>query len=450
MSCYNFSNQNDFGGSVYISGTTCDGVVGAYTLNVGDTICMNVEQPYSCCDNPVIISECVPTPIICKSYSVYNGEATPVTYEYTDCISLLSVEIIQPSGTTEYFCAVEGTEPFSFGSFVVTDLGLCPSGTPTPTPTNTTTPTITPTNTPTNTTTQTNTPTNTGTPTNTPTNTATNTGTPTNTPTNTPTPTTCDYDVMYFSSSSLNYSAHTGFYYLQNTGTTGIYISGSTSICGSVDGYDWSMWQNLAETKVISRNHTGAPTGAFRIYSGSDVNDFPVCNAVHASLNITNTSIKTGSTINGLLYPIAGINDDGIGNTYLIDYCTPPPSPTPTNTTTQTPTNTPTVTNTSTPTNTPTNTSTPTNTPTNTPSPTATDPNLDYYLANEYQCGTCNLTASNVVVGFTTGTSVTIGQFYSDTLVSGFVYEILSVSTGPAYNTCILPGQNSCAAACGV
>jgi hypothetical protein len=197
------------------------------------------------------------TPIDCREYSVFNGEAVPVTYEYIDCITLASIEPTINAGETQYFCAVYGSEPFSFGSFVVTEIGSCPSGTPTPTPTSSLTATPTPTNTP------------------------------------------------------------------------------------------------------------GLPPSA-------------------------------------------------------------------------TPTNTPTVTNTA----------TPTNTSTTTPTPTSTNPNLDYYLADEYDCSTCTVSASNVVVGFPTGTSVTVGQFYNDVAVTGFVYQIISSTTGPAYTTCTLPGQGSCAAAC--
>ena len=221
-------------------------------------------------------------------------------------------------------CIFNGTAVFS----------LPPSPTPTPTQTQTETPTATPTNTitPTQTTTQT--------PTKTP------TATPTQTSTATPTPTNCNYNVMYFSSASQNYSAHTGYYYLQNTGTTGIWVNATAvptpiTVCGPADGYNWSMWQNIAQTSVITRVTTNPAVLGFRIHTGPEVNDFPVCGALHSTLGLTNTSIKSGTTINGLLYPIAGINNDGIGNTYLIDYCTPPPSPTPTNTITPTQTTTP-------------------------------------------------------------------------------------------------------------
>ncbi len=148
----------------------------------------------------------------------------------------------------------------------------------------------------------------------------------------------------------------------------------------------------------------------------------------------------------------------------------PTPSVTPSNTATpsNTPSNTPSstpdsspcvpVSQTPTPSITPTNTVTPSITPTNTPTvtttmtptPTSTPPNEEYYLANEFACVDCSQTGSNIVVAFPTGTPVTVGQFYNDEFVTGFVYQILSTTTGPATVNCILPGQSTCAAACGV
>jgi hypothetical protein len=136
------------------------------------------------------------------------------------------------------------------------------------------------------------------------------------------------------------------------------------------------------------------------------------------------------------------------------------PSNTPTNTPSNTPdsspcvpasqTPTPSITATITPTLTitPSNTATNTPTPTLTPTPTTTPQTQDFYLANEYACLDCTLSSSNVVVAFAIGLPVTIGQFYNDELVTGFVYQILSTTTGPATVNCILPGQATCAAAC--
>ena len=57
--CYTFCNET--GGSNYVSGTTCDGIVQAYTLNFGDCICMDLDYPLITCDNPIFSGVCVPS-----------------------------------------------------------------------------------------------------------------------------------------------------------------------------------------------------------------------------------------------------------------------------------------------------------------------------------------------------------------------------------------------------
>lgn len=60
MSCFTYTNNNPYGGSVYISGTTCEGFRGAFTLNFGDTICMNTSKAIITCENPSMIGTCQP------------------------------------------------------------------------------------------------------------------------------------------------------------------------------------------------------------------------------------------------------------------------------------------------------------------------------------------------------------------------------------------------------
>jgi len=50
MSCTTYTYNNPYGGSGYISGTTCNGIVGAYTLNFGDSMCMNNDFPLVECN----------------------------------------------------------------------------------------------------------------------------------------------------------------------------------------------------------------------------------------------------------------------------------------------------------------------------------------------------------------------------------------------------------------
>lgn len=86
---------------------------------------------------------------------------------------------------------------------------------------------------------------------------------------------------------------------------------------------------------------------------------------------------------------------------------------------------------------------------TTTTTSTTANPNYDYYLADEYICGSCNLQNTNVLVGFPTGTSVIINRFYADVSFSGFVYQITqSTSPGSPAVLLTLPSTTSCAGAC--
>jgi len=112
MSCFNYSYNNPFGGSGYISGTTCDGDVGAYTINFGQTICMDIDYPIISCEQFDIVSYCVkstPTPTMTPT-STTTPTVTPTT-------TLTATPTLTPTSTA----------------------------TPTVTPTSTTTPTVTPT-----------------------------------------------------------------------------------------------------------------------------------------------------------------------------------------------------------------------------------------------------------------------------------------------------------------
>lgn len=60
--CYYFCHDNSFGGSAYVSGTTCDGVEQAYTLNLNDCICMDLDFPIITCESPIFSGSCAPSP----------------------------------------------------------------------------------------------------------------------------------------------------------------------------------------------------------------------------------------------------------------------------------------------------------------------------------------------------------------------------------------------------
>jgi hypothetical protein len=86
---------------------------------------------------------------------------------------------------------------------------------------------------------------------------------------------------------------------------------------------------------------------------------------------------------------------------------------------------------------------------TTTTTSTTANPNYDYYLADEYNCSGCNITSTNVLVGFPTGTSVIINRFYADIGVTGFVYQITqSTSPGSPAVLLTLPSATTCNGAC--
>ena len=83
---------------------------------------------------------------------------------------------------------------------------------------------------------------------------------------------------------------------------------------------------------------------------------------------------------------------------------------------------------------------------TTTTSTTTIEP-FDYYLANEYICGTCDIVETGVLVKVTPGTLILLNRFYQPYDTSNYVYEItdtdqpvgvaIRIKT-PAYNTCAL------------
>lgn len=69
----------------------------------------------------------------------------------------------------------------------------------------------------------------------------------------------------------------------------------------------------------------------------------------------------------------------------------------------------------------------------------------DFYLADAYTCGSCELNITNVVVAFPTATSVIINRYYAPTTDTGYVYKITgttSPAVGPIMST---TGYTTCA-----
>jgi len=334
--CYAYINNTNE--PIFISGMTCYVGPSGFTLNVGQSVCMNIEFPIYNCGALDIAGSCVPP--------------TPTATQ-----------------------------------------------TPTNTPTNTITQTSTQTQTPTNTSTQT--PTNTLTPTNTPTNTITQTPfitptvTPTLTPTNSPTPSitpypACDVAFNLFKTPAPP-TVPNGFYGRITLSATSIstttfdygYLSyfdantGTVTIGTPPDGNNYPIYQaNLGLAGFAT---------FLRIFSGST--DFG-WGTKERSQNIFTgtTNLTSGETaygeydyidVAGIRYPPNGplsfTGGIGWGESYLY-YPTVCFTPTPTLSVTATNTRTPTVTPTASVTRTPNGTpdATPTQTPTNSPTPSIT------------------------------------------------------------------------------
>jgi hypothetical protein len=97
----------------------------------------------------------------CNYYQIINyNSVEDGYYRYTGCTSVVSVGTITPLNT-EFVCAEDLIQESYSGPLSITNIGLCPSNTPTPTVTPTITPSVSLSATPT---TQTPTPTNTTTP----------------------------------------------------------------------------------------------------------------------------------------------------------------------------------------------------------------------------------------------------------------------------------------------
>lgn len=97
----------------------------------------------------------------CNYYQIINyNSVEDGYYRYTGCTSAVSVGTITPLNT-EFVCAEDLIQESYSGPLSITNIGLCPSNTPTPTVTPTITPSVSLSATPT---TQTPTPTNTVTP----------------------------------------------------------------------------------------------------------------------------------------------------------------------------------------------------------------------------------------------------------------------------------------------
>ena len=355
IQCTEYIHNDPLGGSKYISGTTCSGTVGAFTLNFGQSICMNPYEPLFTCDNFDLGPLCgYPTP-------------TPT-----------STPLIPPTPSVTSTSTPTNTPTTS--------------ETPTPSVTSTQTPTVTPTVTPTNTPT--------------PTTTQTPTVTPSFTPTSTQEPV-CPEQITVSSTLVPQYNGTYDRLYSYSGGTFNYVWRRSSA---TTPRWAFDVPDSEGNYAVAYGRYDG--TTYFTIFGTSTTSPEKIQNYSIMS-STTNNGIgsivlavlldNTFEIISNVKYPKRG--NTGWNNFYV---AYPESCPTPT------PTRTPTPTITSTPTNTPTNTVTPTITRTNTPTPTVTrtptsTPPIYYYRVTVYD-SSCNVVGTNQILK--SKYSLTLGNVY--------------------------------------
>lgn len=362
MSCYSFCHDNTYGGSAYVSGTTCDGVLSAITLTNGECACIETTDPHTCC-GPLIFSA------ICSPSIITPTPTSTITTTPTNTPTITPTPSITATNTpTPSITATNTSTPFS-------------------TPTNTTTATVTPSNSPT--------------PSITPSNTATQTITPTNTPSPSVTPSQTPNSVcpeeFVITNSTTNRIDNGTYTRATVTGSTsfqyGYYVwdgspPNSYYVLGTApDGYDYPIYQVFNNNDWNTFARMFSTTNVDRGWSCMEQFANPLSGGTIAGASVYGELQYV--QIGNVRYPKSGLNTFSqptpifsgtcyITYTFVCPTPTPTISSTPTMTTTPTNTSTPSITpsNTATPTNTPsvttTQTSSPTNTPTTTPQSTST------------------------------------------------------------------------------
>ena len=131
FNCFEYCNENAYGGSVYVSGTTCEGIQVAYTLNFGDCACMDLDFPIITCDNPVIVRECVPptpTPTITPTNTVTPTITQTPTNTITPTVTPTMTSTPTPTPCIIDCCFSATTNP-QWGSLnTITELKSFPDG----------------------------------------------------------------------------------------------------------------------------------------------------------------------------------------------------------------------------------------------------------------------------------------------------------------------------------
>jgi len=125
MSCFNYTYNNPFGGSGYISGTTCAGITGAYTLTIGQSICMDNNFPIISCEQFEISDYCInptPTPTMTPTNTPTNTNTptittTPTNSPIPNCLDQINVAISFNPINTEYNGTYTRVSSYTGGTF---------------------------------------------------------------------------------------------------------------------------------------------------------------------------------------------------------------------------------------------------------------------------------------------------------------------------------------------
>jgi flagellin-like hook-associated protein FlgL len=212
----------------------------------------------------------------------------------------------------------------------------------------------------------------------------------------------------------------------------------------------YSSKDYLSDTVYTQNNHVGNV-----LYSQGVIiiTDEEYQNAIIPIEGTTTTTTSTTSTTTTIV-PTTTTTSTTTSTTTTIA-----PTTTTTSTTTAAPTTTTSTTTSTTTAASTTTTSTTTSTTTESPTTTTTTSTTtttttaivyDHYIADKYQCSTCTLVTSGLVVAFPAGQTVTINKFYPDAGDVNHVYEIVGTfGTGPGLILDTSFGQfDTCALAC--
>jgi len=215
--------------------------------------------------------------------------------------------------------------------------------------------------------------------------------------------------------------------------TSSLAFSGSTS----GPGFSWATGSNgtIVLTTIIAGTYSVYYTIGADIAGSCAVNlrsNKAKVTAVVTEPTTTTTSTTTSTTT-------APTTTTTTTTSTTTSTTTAPTTTSTTTSTTTAPTTTSTTTSTTTAPTTTTSTTTstttaPTTTTTTSTTSTTTTVVYDHYTADKYQCSTCTLVSSGLIVAFPVGQTVTINRFYPDAADLNHVYQITGTNpTGPGY-----------------